>query len=358
MQATVALVLARPETIVDDYRRVMSLAGIDDSFFDGRPALVAARPGSGWFPGTATPPWQLDGVLAAMEGSRSGLESPLAGVGHGTGSAGGEWSLAAVDSSGGGLVDPAGGWAWQDVLARHGATQAKVSQWDRSPVHPQRPLPSLTAALPDGLRFPTPLQGRPVLLLPVLRLMPEWPLAGSVAMLQGLHGRVRRNLKAPLSEVRAECVALAREMFPVLGTVMDATVIGVTRGHGTEPVARNVLLAGDDPVAVDAVAARLVGLEPRSIPWLRLCGDRKLGAVNQADIQLVGSRELVDLDFQIPPATLGSAGPRFRGLSGGGWFWQRFQKPRILNKYRSSPWGRLFQEYKESRTQGTDRGME
>ena len=174
-------------------------------------------------------------------------------------------------------------------------------------------------------------------------------------MLQGLVGRLRRKLRVPVSEVRAECVALAREMFPVLRTVMDATVWGVATGGGHRPAARNVLLAGDDPVAVDAVAARLAGLEPRHIPWLRLCEERQLGAVAESDIRLVGSRELRDLDFQVPPANLGPEGTNPLVLAGGGWLWRKFRKPRLLKKYRSSPWGRLYEEY---RSGGVGRGME
>ncbi|MBU8870434.1 MAG: DUF362 domain-containing protein [Gemmatimonadales bacterium] len=357
MQSTVAVVLVRPETILDDYRRVMELAGIDASLFDDRPALFASRDRSGWFPGAGTPPWQLEGVLRVLEGTRPGCD---VGTGPDTTDSGnslGQWDVVALDLNGGGFLDSTGGWAWEGVLARNSAVQACPSGWVDYPVHPQRPMPSLASALPGGLVLPSPLQGRPVLLMPVLRILSGWPLAGSVAMLQGLHGNLRRKLQAPLSEVRAECVALAQEVFPVMGAVMDATLWGVSRGGESQSVARNVLLAGTDPVAVDAVAARLAGFEPRNIPWLRLCGERKLGAVSKSDISLVGSRELQDLDFQVSAATLGSKGTSLLEMPGGGWFWRTFRKPRILKKHRGSPWGRLFQEYSENRSGPAESGI-
>ena len=358
MQATVALVTARPETILDDYRRVMELAGIAVPSFTGRPALLAGRERGGWFPGSGSPPWQLDGVLQALEGTRSASGTGNGALAPESTDISSQWDVVAVDAAGGGLLDPAGGWGWEEVLARHGAVQARVSDWENSPVHSDSPLPALTSALPAGLRFPPPLKGRSALLLPVLRILPGWPLAGSTAMLQGLLGPRRRKLRVPLSEVRAESVAFAKEMFPDLYAVMDATLWGVARGSGRHSVARNVLIAGDDPVAVDAVAARLAGLEPRIIPWMRLCAERKLGAVSESDIRLVGSRELLDLDFQVSPANLGSSGAGSSTFPVGNWFWRRFQRPRILRKHRSSPWGRLFQEYKEYRPGSAERGME
>jgi hypothetical protein len=255
-------------------------------------------------------------------------------------------------------VNPARSWAWESVLARRGAVQSTSSDMGRAPYHSERPLPALTAALPDGLSFPPNLQGQAVLLLPVSRMLPGWPLAGSAALLQGMHGRLRRHLKVPLSEVRAECVALARETFSSLGAVMDATVWSIARRTGYEAVARNVLLAGNDPIAVDAVAARLAGLEPRLIPWLRLCGERNLGAVAESDIELKGSVELLDLDFQVSPDTLGSAGMNPLTRSDGGLLWRLWRKPRLLGKHKSSPWGRLFQEYQENRSVEVGRGTE
>lgn len=356
MQATVALVQARPETILDDYRRVMELAGLGPQRWPARPVLLASVDRAGWFPGNGSPPWQLDGVLQALDGGRADGHCSAAAAAPGGTTPGEPWQIVAVDPANGGLVNPARGWAWEEVLARRGGVQSPVAELVACPHHSLGPLPALTAALPDGLVFPPGLVGRPALLLPVSRIVPGWPLAGSTAQLLGLCGRLRRNPRVPLSEVRAEAVGLAREVFPTLGAVMDATVWSVPRGAGYEAVARNVLLAGDDPVAVDAVAARLVGLEPRMIPWLRLCGERNLGAVGASDIELKGSVELLDLDFRLSPDTLGTARMGSAARLDGGLLWRWWRRPRLLGKHKSSPWGRLHQDYQEYRSNETGRG--
>ena len=105
MRAVVALVEASPETIVEDYARVLGLAGLAKTFSDGPVALVPQTHPQGWFPGAGSPPWQLDGVLAWLE-SLKGRSLDGAGPNSKTP------VVLPVSSSGG----PAGssGWAWDD----------------------------------------------------------------------------------------------------------------------------------------------------------------------------------------------------------------------------------------------------
>ena len=51
---------------------------------------------------------------------------------------------------------------------------------------------------------------------------------------------------------------------------------------------QNLLLAGTDSVAVDAIASTLMGFEPLSIPFLRMAHERGLGIADPRDIELVG----------------------------------------------------------------------
>jgi hypothetical protein len=55
-----------------------------------------------------------------------------------------------------------------------------------------------------------------------------------------------------------------------------------------DPVVKNVILASADQVAVDAVAARLMGFDPMGIRYLRLAHERGLGVGDPRSIRLVG----------------------------------------------------------------------
>ena len=57
--------------------------------------------------------------------------------------------------------------------------------------------------------------------------------------------------------------------------------------HGT-PIKLGVVVAGTDAVAVDAVAATVMGFDPRSIGYLRYAGEAGLGVLDPGSIRIVG----------------------------------------------------------------------
>jgi hypothetical protein len=70
---------------------------------------------------------------------------------------------------------------------------------------------------------------------------------------------------------------------------MDGTVCGDGAGPRTMvPKIKNYILASGDSVAIDAVAAAMMGFEPLSIPYLRMCHERELGCADMAKIELRG----------------------------------------------------------------------
>lgn len=58
---------------------------------------------------------------------------------------------------------------------------------------------------------------------------------------------------------------------------------------GEETAPLNAILAGDDPCAVDAVGAQLLGATPAQVPGLLLAGEHLLGKVEWAQIKLNGA---------------------------------------------------------------------
>ena len=58
-----------------------------------------------------------------------------------------------------------------------------------------------------------------------------------------------------------------------------------------EPIVKNVMLASADQVAIDAVAAKLMGFDPMSIKYIRLAHERGLGCGDPRDIEIVGDTD-------------------------------------------------------------------
>jgi len=132
-------------------------------------------------------------------------------------------------------------------------------------------------------------------------------LTGAVKNLYGcIVGRrkVEYHLKAGDNpEMFAQvCVDLVRAVRPTL-SIMDG-IVGMD-GQGPSSGRRRafrVIIASPDPVALDAVACLAAGINPMSIPMLRLASEQGVGTAEPEKIQILGARieEVQIPDFQLP----------------------------------------------------------
>jgi uncharacterized protein (DUF362 family) len=71
-----------------------------------------------------------------------------------------------------------------------------------------------------------------------------------------------------------------------------AVVDGIIAGEGHEtsgnPVEMNLVIAGTDPVAVDAVGAAVMSIPPETVKHLRMAEERGLGTCNLERIEILG----------------------------------------------------------------------
>lgn len=334
MRTIVALVETRPETVGEDYRRVLQLAEIDAVLDPDRLQILLAEADQGFAPGRGAAPWQLEGTLAWL-----GDRARAATVGTLN-----EQGLGAT------LHDT---W-WRDCLTRH-----RIGLLARDALRPHRPVtsqlhPALDAVLPRGVEVPVGLAGGTTLLLTAPTLRAPWGVSCAVASLQSLVAPgVAANRRAPAAEIAAEALGVARELMPRLGVVVDGALWSVETGQqGPAVVARNVLLAGTDPLAVDAVVMRLAGLDPLRVPWVRICIDRGLGQARPQQIRIAGRTDLLDLDFALGDPELGLRDRSLRNRGGRGgrlvgalgrWFDRARYRRTDLN-WTDTPWSRLHDE--------------
>ena len=85
---------------------------------------------------------------------------------------------------------------------------------------------------------------------------------------------------------------LAKRFMPHIG-VLDGYVCMEGRGPvDGDPVKMGIAVAGTDVIAVDAVGAALMGIEPSDIGYLYYCSMNGLGRGNLKDIEIVGNTSL------------------------------------------------------------------
>ena len=103
-------------------------------------------------------------------------------------------------------------------------------------------------------------------------------------MMGALASKGTMHMGASLSENIAD---LASTLKPRL-SVIDGIIAG--EGHETSgnPVQMDLVIAGTDPVAVDAVGAAVMGISPASVKHLQLAQKKGLGTCNLEEITVLG----------------------------------------------------------------------
>jgi uncharacterized protein (DUF362 family) len=78
-------------------------------------------------------------------------------------------------------------------------------------------------------------------------------------------------------------------VLPAKLTVIDGLIGSERHETSGSPVQTDVIVAGADPVATDAVGAMVMGIDPKRVKHLRLCSRRGLGEHRPDHIDLVGA---------------------------------------------------------------------
>jgi uncharacterized protein (DUF362 family) len=274
--ARVAVVRTRPETVIADYARVMDLAGYRDVLSRDRDTLLKLNLSwTKYFPACSSQPWQVEGVIAKMlaDGFRPERLMPIENKTV--------------------VTDPREGCRnnrWEKVLQRHGLTFTALPEVEWRVYPFKSPLLKLNEIFPEGIQIPAIYPGRQILHLPTVKTHGHAVMTGSVKnSFGGLLREVRHYAHKYMHEVLVDLLYMQRELHPAVFTAMDGTIAGDGAGPRTMvPRVTNVLLAASDSVAIDAIAARLMGFDPLSIPFLRMAHERGLGIADPRDIELVG----------------------------------------------------------------------
>jgi uncharacterized protein (DUF362 family) len=274
--ARVAVVRTRPETVIADYARVMDLAGYRDTLRqDGDTLLKLNLSWTKYFPSCSSQPWQVDGVASKM--LADGYErSRLLPIENKTV-----------------VTNPRDGCRnnrWEPVLQRHGLTFMPLTEVDWQVHRFKSPLLKLNEIFPEGIQIPAIYPGRQILHLPTMKTHGHAVMTGSVKnSFGGLLREVRHYAHKYMHEVLVDLLYMQRELHPAVFTVIDGTVAGDGAGPRTMiPRIKNLVLAATDSLAIDAIAARLMGFDPMSIPFIRMAHERGLGIGDPRHIELVG----------------------------------------------------------------------
>jgi uncharacterized protein (DUF362 family) len=285
MRARVAVLRTRPDTAVADYGRLLRLADCPAVLPpDGELLLKLNLSWTKYFPACSTQPWQLEGVVRALlaDGWRPERIHPIE-------------NKTVVTNPRKGAVEN----RWLPILERHGLPFIPLPEVEWTVYRFRSPLLKLNDIFPEGIEIPKMFIGASVLHLPTLKTHGHSITTGAVKnAFGGLLREVRHYAHEFIHEVLVDLLYMQRELHPAVFAVMDGTVVGDGAGPRTMlPREGNLILAAADSVALDAIAARLMGYDPLGIPYLRMAHERGLGVADPREIELLGD-DVADVNFR------------------------------------------------------------
>lgn len=283
----VAVLKTTPGTVIDDYKRLMRLGGYREFLpADRETALKINISWHYFYPACSTTPWQLDGVIATL------LED-----GYSRDKIYGCHNRTVVVSARRGEIAN----KHKLVLDKYGLRNIHLYDKDEEWVRytPKSKMLVLDKVYPGGIRIPKRLIGSNVIHLPTMKTHVFTKMTGAMKnAFGGLLFEKRHWTHSVIHETLVDLLAIQKEIHPGLFAVMDGTFAGDGPGPRCMiPRIKNYILASGDMVAIDAVAAKMMGFDPLSIPFIRLAHERGLGCGDARDIEVEGD-DIANVNFQ------------------------------------------------------------
>jgi len=369
-KSKVAVLRTKPETVVEDYRRLFKMAEADKALAAG--ATTILKDNITWhmaFPGVNTTPWQLEGTILGLHDM--GLTDLVDVHNHTV------------------VTDPHKG----EVNLHFKAVYDKYSiprkynflesdmKWEiYTPKARMRALPKV---FPDGILVPDYFHGKNIVHLPTMKTHTYTTTTGAMKnAFGGLLSFRRHYTHTWIHETLVDLLAIGREIHPGMFATMDGTTAGEGPGPRTvKPHDKNIIIASADQVAIDAVAAKVMGFDPMSLPYIAMAHEDKLGVGDPHEIEIVGDESVLkeNWNFQVGANFATGVGKLlwhsplkiFQQLlfhtpivhvfvnasaiyHDKSWYPSK-GSPVVKNWLDTSPWGKLFAQY-ERADQIPDRG--
>lgn len=369
-KSRVAILRTSPATVRADYHELLNLAGyrevIDPS------ADTALKINISWhffFPASSTTPWQLDGVINGM--LKDGYKKDLIHGCHNR--------TVVIDSKLGERENKQ-----IDVLEHYGLRNIHLYEGEewidvREAVGDlSKKFLCLRDVYPKGFSIPRRFIGENIIHLPTVKTHVFTTTTGAMKnAFGGLLNEHRHWTHPVIHETLVDLLRIQKKIHPGLFAVMDGTFAGDGPGPRCMiPHEKNVILASADQVAIDAVAAKLMGFNPLDdCRYIKLAHEAGLGCGDVRDIEIVGDPAILDEKWNfVGPYDRMTFASKMQHLIYWGplkkpvewslktwlapwayiasvlyhdWYWYPRNSKRQMAECLSGPWGRLFEQWGE-----------
>jgi uncharacterized protein (DUF362 family) len=357
-RSRVAVVRTDATRVVEDYRRLLEMIDYQKIIDPQQDTLIKLNLSwTKYFPACSSQPWQVEGLVRTMV--EDGYEKKrLLPVENKT----------VVTNP----IEGAKNNCWMPVLDQYGLdfTPLPDVEWVVYDFGDQ--LLKLNEIFPEGIQIPKMYIGKQIIHLPTVKTHGHSITTGAIKnSFGGLLREVRHYAHKYMHEVLVDLMLMQKQLHPRMLAVMDGTVAGDGAGPRTmTPHGKNLILASEDQLAIDAVAAKLMGFDPMSIPYMRMCHERGLGVADTNEIEILGEDiEEINFHFETKKSLviwgdqMLRKGPlRFlehialhsplvvwAPMASNiyhDWIWYPTVGKSIIRKFSKTEWGQLFKKYK------------
>lgn len=283
-KSKVAVLKTSPDTVVEDYGRLMKMADFEDHLPKDKDTILKIN--ISWhyyYPACSTTPWQLDGVTKALR--EAGYPNLIPAQNRTV------------------VVDPKLGAKnnhLESVIDKHNLEFTYLYEpgveWIK--YEPKAEMLVLDKVFPDGIMIPKLFMDKNAVHLPTVKTHVFTTITG--AMKNAFGGLLRENrhwTHAVIHETLVDLLAIQKEIHPGIFAVTDGTIAGDGPGpRAMVPHVKDYILASADQVAIDAVAAKMMGFDPLDLKFIRLAHERGLGCGDVKELEIVGE-DISDVNF-------------------------------------------------------------
>jgi len=356
--AKVAVLKATPENIKEKYKEL--LRSIDYQKHLPKASDTALKINISWakfYPACSTTPWQLDGVIETL--LEDGYDKNLIHACHN--------NTVVVNSKSGERKNK-----HIRVVRKHGILNVHLYEGEPWELYqPKGEFLVLDKVFPEGVHVPRRFHGENIIQLPTMKTHVFTGMTGAMKnAFGGLLDRKRHWTHSVIHETLVDLLMIQKEIHSGLFAVMDGSVVGDGPGPRCMEIKEGgYILASADQVAIDAVAAKMMGFDPMELKFIRLAHEKGLGVGELKDIEIVGENiDAVDFDCT-QTDTFASKGQHalYHGIfkpierllthtplvvltyiaswAYHDWYWYPFIGSRRVAKYMRTGWGELFRSY-------------
>lgn len=285
----VAILKTSPKTIINDYSQLMQLANYKKHIPKKNKTIIKINLSwSLFYPSCSTPPWQLEGVLKTLKENNykniTGVENQTV-VTH-------PWKGAYLNK-------------WLPVMKKYKVDYRPLTDVEWVPIKPKTEMLAMSEIFGEIL-IPKIFKNSNVIHLPTVKTHGHTTTTGAMKnAFGGLIPKYRHHAHKKIHEILVDLLAIQKEIHKGTFAVMDGSVCGNGAGPRTmKPFIGNMILASEDQVAIDALAAKIMGFNPMKIKYIKTAHDKGLGIgdIDQIDIVGLDKKDIKKMNFRFKTA--------------------------------------------------------